>query len=295
MRLLHTKTLELKEFFGKDIPLYVILSHTWEEGQEVTFHEFQNPNEEVKQRSGYKKILDSCFLSDKYGFHYIWIDTCCINKDSSAELSEAINSMYEYYRNSTVCYAYLEDVCGEQDPRKEGSQFRKSKWFTRGWTLQELMAPSRLVFFSEGWVDIGTKSSLKDIIIAVTGIPSSVLSSLYDLQNISVAQKMSWAARRETTREEDLAYCLMGIVGVNMPTLYGEGGVNAFMRLQEEIIKRSADQSIFAWKANRDDGTKRGLLARSPSEFVDSWRVRDGRDIATYSTTNRGLCIKLPL
>ncbi|KAK7468399.1 hypothetical protein VKT23_002914 [Stygiomarasmius scandens] len=297
MRLLHTETLQLKEFFGKDIPPYAALSHTWEESQEVSFQEFQNPTEDVKKRSGYTKILEACRLSYRYGFQYIWIDTCCINKDSSAELSEAINSMYEYYRNAVVCYAYLEDVYGDEDPRAEGSQFRSSKWFARGWTLQELLAPSRLIFFAAGWVDIGTRSSLEDIITAETGIPSSALNSLSSLQDISVAQKMSWAAKRETSREEDLAYCLMGIVGVNMPTLYGEGGVNAFMRLQEEIIKRSADQSIFAWKANKDDGTRRGLLAHSPSEFVSSGRVHASRDrdTTTYSMTNRGLCIKLPL
>ncbi|KAF5361601.1 hypothetical protein D9758_007319 [Tetrapyrgos nigripes] len=297
MRLLHTRTLELKEFFGKDIPLYAILSHTWEDNQEVTFQEFLYPTEEIKQKRGYTKIVKACRLSETYGFQYVWIDTCCINKDSSAELSEAINSMYQYYRNSVVCYAYLEDVWSDEDPRKEGSRFRCSKWFTRGWTLQELLAPSRLVFFAADWVDIGTKSSLEDIIQAETGIPSTVLHSLSKLQDISVAQKMSWAAKRATTREEDLAYCLMGIVGVNMPTLYGEGGARAFIRLQEEIIKRSADQSIFAWKAQNGEETSRGLLARSPAEFLSSGRVRasGGRDITTYSMTNRGLCIKLPL
>ncbi|THU80949.1 HET-domain-containing protein [Dendrothele bispora CBS 962.96] len=287
--------LEIVEFL-RDVPPYVILSHTWED-DEVSFQDMQNP-ELARRKKGYTKILAACRLAQNDGYEYIWIDSCCINKDSSAELSEAINSMYRYYEKSDVCYAYLSDARRDEDPRSHTSSFRWCKWFTRGWTLQELLAPSELVFFDKGWIEMGTKRDLHDVITAITGIPMRVLFG--DMTSVSIAKRMSWAAFRKTTRPEDLAYSLMGIFGVNIPPLYGEGLSNAFMRLQREIIISSDDRSIFAWVASRHDSdlNSRGLFARSPFEFRHSGGVgmSDSSLIdSSFSMMNSGLEIQLPL
>ncbi|KAF5355546.1 hypothetical protein D9758_006431 [Tetrapyrgos nigripes] len=326
MRLLHTSTYELKEFISSDIPEYAILSHTWEE-EEILFEDIHNPasRKVATRKRGWRKVVGTCERAKEDGLDWVWIDTCCINKDSSAELSEAINSMFRYYRNSFVCYAYLSDYHvhvngfpGKEDAEttafdslsgyhphvdscpvlKDGNAaFAKCRWFTRGWTLQELIAPSEMVFFDAEWNNLGTKYNLRWLINQVTGIPHhTVLIDGGNLKRYSIATRMSWAADRQTTREEDQAYSLMGIFGVNIPTLYGEGGERAFMRLQEEIIKYSDDQSIFAWMSNTKEETRRGLLARSPSEFKKShvgFSLRPSR--APYSLTNHGLHIHLPM
>ena len=158
------------------------------------------------------------------GFDYIWIDTCCIDKTSSAELSEALNSMYRWYQEAEECYAYLADVPHNSINRATGvtGPSWKSRWFTRGWTLQELIAPLSVIFLNSEWQEIGTKSNLQRDISEITGIPSSFLLG-DDLRHASIAQRMSWASKRETTRIEDLAYYLMGLFGIYMPMLYGEG------------------------------------------------------------------------
>ncbi|KAK7468914.1 hypothetical protein VKT23_003411 [Stygiomarasmius scandens] len=282
--------------FQRDIPPYAILSHTWVD-EEVSFQDIQHP-EVAQVKKGYTKIIRACHLARQQKLHYIWIDSCCINKDSSAELSEALNSMYRYYADSAVCYVYLSDVLSD-DPRKVNSMFRSCKWFTRGWTLQELLAPSELVFYDSNWKKIGTKLSLHDIITSRTGIPAKVLFG--DYSDISIARKMSWAARRQTTRPEDRAYSLMGIFRVSMPVIYGEGLTNAFMHLQREIILSSDDRSIFAWVATLSDSDldSRGLLARSPFDFRWSRNVGMsgpivGKD-SSFSMTNSGLHIHLPV
>ncbi|KAK7472210.1 hypothetical protein VKT23_000332 [Stygiomarasmius scandens] len=298
MRLLHTSSLQLVEFFGANIPSYAILSHTWEEG-EVIFQDFQNP-EQAKLKTGYDKLAKACDRACLDELEWIWIDTCCINKESSAELTEAINSMYSYYRDSRICYAYLMNVRkSDGDPNLVDSTFTKCKWFTRGWTLQELLAPANVVFYDKDWIEIGTKYTLRSIITAVTGIPFDILMGA-DSGKISVAKKMSWAAHRVTTREEDCAYSLMGIFRVHMPTMYGEGGRNAFMRLQLQIIKSSDDRSIFAWCSSSGEyPDETGLLARSPYDFRHSGDVQisssDHHMDLPYSMTNRGLQIHLPL
>ncbi|KAF5340121.1 hypothetical protein D9758_013179 [Tetrapyrgos nigripes] len=295
MRLLNTKTLRLEEFYS-EIPPYAILSHTWEK-EEVTFQDIQNL-EIARRKAGYVKVWKACVRAQRYDFDWIWIDSCCINKDSSAELSEAINSMYQYYEDAEVCYAYLCDVSASYHPRDPCSGFRSSRWFRRGWTLQELLAPSHVVFLDRDWIRIGTRWSLRDVISATTAIPVKVFEG-HDINAFSVAQRISWAALRETTRPEDQAYCLMGIFGVSMPPIYGEGGIKAFMRLQQEIIKISDDRSIFAWTASSKGEGPRGLLARSPYEFRMSGEVKasepDVGDRASYSFGNNGLHIHLPL
>lgn len=292
MRLLNTSSINLEEFIGENVPDYVILSHTWGD-DEVTFQDLLENSHDLHEKGGYKKIQSCCNQAIADGFEYAWVDTCCIDKTSSSELSEAINSMFRWYRNAQICYAYLNDVPDDEDHQSEDSAFRRSRWFTRGWTLQEMLAPLSVTFFGRGWVDIGTKASLREAISDVTDIETQILSMNYTGE-ISVAQRMSWASKRETTRVEDLAYCLMGLFGINMSLLYGEGE-NAFVRLQLEIIKSSDDQSIFAWTGA---GKERGFLARSPSEFINCGDIRQidtGMQSQPYEMTNKGLRIQLPM
>jgi len=228
MRLINTTTLQVEEFQNHEIPEYVILSHTWEE-EEVSLQDMQTPA--CKKKRGYYKIKQCCEKVASDGFTYCWIDTCCIDKTSSAELSEAINSMYKWYQNSRICYAYLSDFEASPDLVMENYRsFTESRWWTRGWTLQELLAPSIVEFYSVNWVEVGTKLSLHEQITEITGIDEGVLCGADPLRR-NVAVRMSWAARRKTTRIEDQAYCLMGLFHVNMPLLYGEGS-RAFIRLQ---------------------------------------------------------------
>ncbi|TBU35788.1 heterokaryon incompatibility protein-domain-containing protein [Dichomitus squalens] len=194
------------------------------------------------------KVREACRVAREHGYRYIWIDSCCIDKTSSSELSEAINSMHRWYRDASVCYAFLADVptANRAEIRSPGSPFYQSRWFTRGWTLQELIASRSLVFLSRDWVALGTKVSLVDVVETITGIDQDILRHQKSLDQVSVARRMSWASRRSTTRVEDEAYCLLGIFGINMETLYGEGR-HAFFRLQEKILMQIPDQSIFAW------------------------------------------------
>lgn len=252
MWLLNTSTIELESFEGKK-PKYAILSHRWEE-QESSFDDVQNKR--GREKKGYNKILNCCSQALKDGFKYTWIDTCCIDKRSSAELSEAINSMFRWYKDAEVCYAYLSDVAS-------GDDLERSQWFTRGWTLQELLAPHHLIFYNRRWVSIGSKMELTKVINRVTGISTAALEDL-DKDSSCIAARMNWAAGRQTTREEDRAYSLLGLFGVNMPLLYGEGD-KAFLRLQEEITKYSKDPSIFAW--SRDPHILFNLFAKSPDSF----------------------------
>ncbi|KAK4161783.1 heterokaryon incompatibility protein-domain-containing protein [Cladorrhinum sp. PSN259] len=261
MRLLRSDKLELVNFPGQDTPPFAILSHTWDEG-EVLFQDIQKGT--ATSRRGIRKVLGACAQAREDGFEYIWIDTCCIDKTSSAELSEAINSMYQWYSDADVCYALLSDVDGSEDPYMQDSSFSKSRWFTRGWTLQELIAPPIVIFYDSDWARIGSKSQLQEIVVKITGI-SAVYFETMDLSQFSAAQKMSWAANRDTTRVEDTAYCLLGLFSINMPLLYGEGS-NAFIRLQEEILRQSEDDSLLC-RADLTSGEERPLFAESPAVF----------------------------
>ncbi|KAH0526549.1 hypothetical protein TsFJ059_009852 [Trichoderma semiorbis] len=281
MRLLKTDTLEFRDFDYGNIPQYAILSHRWG-SEELTLQEMEAG---VTNKQGYKKVQQFCSRAKADGFDYGWVDTCCINKTSSAELSEAINSMYLWYYQAERCYAYLVDV-----PSK--SNIEDSEWFARGWTLQELVAPSEVYFVDEHWNDLGTKRDLQQVVSKCTGIPINILSGDDDLETASIAQRMSWAANRKTQRLEDRAYSLMGIFGINMPLLYGEGE-RAFIRLQEEIMKVSDDHTIFAWGSSDSRG---GILATSPEAFKNSKNIipfnhfNDPNDASTYPM--RKLCVQ---
>ncbi|KAI0098141.1 heterokaryon incompatibility protein-domain-containing protein [Nemania sp. FL0031] len=259
MRLIYTRTdgkhnrYEMREFFGDTIPKYAILSHTWGE-DEVNFKDMQD--RWVKKKEGFRKILYTCEQAQRDGIDWAWIDTCCIDKSSSAELSEAINSMYAWYHSSATCYAYLADVLTDDDLVTEQSRFRGSRWFNRSWTLQELIAPREVKFYDKEWRHIGNEAGPQNgfakLLEEITGIPKDCLVEHRSPSSYSVAKRMSWASKRKCTRIEDIAYSLIGIFNVNMPLLYGEGA-KAFIRLQEEIMKEIDDHSLYAWTLPEND------------------------------------------
>ena len=264
------------EFGDDEVTKYAILSHRWIE-QEVDCDEIvelakidEEERDEIRQRDGYRKILQSCEQAKKDGYKWLWIDTCCIDKRSSAELSEAINSMYRWYENSGICYAYLHDVHGPSFP-VTGDHARYPggwpEWFSRGWTLQEMIAPRDVQFFNRDWHPIGDKRALAPILQTITRVPQDILKEGLSSNRPCVAQIMSWAAYRTTTRVEDRTYSLMGLLDVNMPMLYGEGR-KAFHRLQLEIIRTSDDQSIFAWGCREVKVRTGSILADDPSFFL---------------------------
>ncbi|CAJ2502628.1 Uu.00g100220.m01.CDS01 [Anthostomella pinea] len=235
---------------------------TWEE-EKVLFPDVEGHTPTAwRDKKGFRKIELCSQQAIEDGYNYIWVDTCCIDKSSSAELSEAINSMFEWYSRSQVCYAYLGDAI-------PSSPFDKCRWFTRGWTLQELVAPRKVHFYNQDWQFVGSRYSLADELVRITRIDRSLFRTGFDdsLQHVlgsySIATRMSWASRRNTTRLEDTVYCLMGLFGVNMPLLYGEGK-RAFRRLQDEIMRKSTDTSVLACVL-RPQGNH--LLAESPSNF----------------------------
>jgi hypothetical protein len=273
MRLLNTTTYEIEEFIGSNIPPYAILSHTWEQ-DEVVLQEYQSPTVATRDKQGYKKIIATCDLArESDGLGYAWVDTCCIDKTSSSELSEAINSMFRWYKDAVVCYAYLQDLKPEQDV----ASMCECRWFTRGWTLQELIAPQRVLFYDSGWSKRGDKQTLRDMLRQITNINGAVLSSGYLLASFPIATRMFWASRRKTTRLEDRAYCLMGLFNVNMPLLYGEGE-KAFLRLQHEIMKVDSDLTILAWGPHEDMSVINDQLITELSKRTNDFircRLRD--------------------
>ncbi|KAF2174469.1 hypothetical protein K469DRAFT_708943 [Zopfia rhizophila CBS 207.26] len=281
MRLLrrsNTGEFSLTEDLAGDetIPPYAILSHTWgADTEEVTFDDLTNGT--GKDKLGYKKIWFCGEQAVQDGLEYFWIDTCCINKANKAELSQAINSMFRWYRNATRCYVYLSDVptiSVTSNRRKKltrlwGSDFRKSRWFTRGWTLQELLGPVSVEFFSQERRRLGDKSSLEQLIHEITGIPKTALQGT-PLSHFSVKDRFQWIGSRQTKLEEDKAYSLLGIFDVDIPLRYGEGMASAFKRLEEEINKLSTYIQDLRITDPRDDkkrieDTKGGLL-------IDSYR-----------------------
>lgn len=337
MRLINVETLKLESFADhRNAPDYAMLSHTWGgPGDEVLFQEMENITEATKEKKGWKKIEYTCRQAKEDGVEYAWVDTCCIDKSSSAELSEAINSMYAWYEKSKICYAYLADVDVDQPPqlgelgvaenaappadagnansevnleqvevpagnetganddgpltmseennqisaaecpnpehRSFDGQFKASRWFTRGWTLQELLAPDRVEFFSGQWTPLGSLKKLAKAVSTVTTIPLTMLYHEFPITSYSAAKRMSWASKRTTTRLEDEAYCLLGLFQINIPLLYGEGR-KAFKRLQEEILLETADLSLFAWSCGMMHDQP--LFADSPAKFVHSSQIR---------------------
>ncbi|KAM0429700.1 hypothetical protein ACHAPT_006306 [Fusarium lateritium] len=319
MRLLNAHTCRLELFNGAetDIPPYAILSHTWAD-DEISFQDItQLSLDDLSYRDSFYKVREGCDQARRDGFDYIWIDTCCIDKASSAELSEAINSMFKWYQQSTLCYVYLSDFDSdfsylptaqqknrEIDLPPDDTSFFGSRWFTRGWTLQELIAPRSVDFFDQNWIRFGTRDDdLLDRVCQRTGVWPQLFSEprcacpggdsappVRDgncmechktdclpqiLDTFAVSVKMSWAASRVTTRKEDAAYCLLGLFNINMPMLYGEGD-KAFLRLQEAIVRQSKDQSILLWRAGPSQIPQErapGCLAPLCETFKDPVRI----------------------
>jgi hypothetical protein len=257
-------------FIDGAIPPYAILSHRWgEEIEEVTLADITNGT--GKDKAGYRKIQFCAEQAVRDGLKYFWIDTCCIDKENYAELSHAINSMFRWYRDAARCYVYLSDVSKAPPNSEDGTdpstwelEFRKSEWFSRGWTLQELLAPSIVEFFSQHWERIGDKTSLKRQIHEITGIPDSALQGMR-LSSFSDYERFSWMERRQTKKGVDRAYALLGIFDVNLMLNYDEGVESAFRRLQEEIdkLKRCLQDLRLTdprYDKKRIEDTKGGLL-----------------------------------
>ena len=312
MRLLDARTITLRSFVSEnEVPRYAILSHTWGR-EEVAFDDLNGSD--PSQLYGYEKLNEACRQTRRDGIHYLWMDTCCIDKRSSSELSEAINSMFKWYKAAAVCYAYLQDVevpdiesfknlsnltnlnlTSKHETHIQETRFAKSRWWTRGWTLQELIAPSELIFYNKFFKRIGSKEELVRVISVISGVDEAVLLHKLSLKDVCVATRMSWAAKRKTTRIEDIAYSLLGIFGINMAMLYGEGN-RAFIRLQEEIIKSTNDQSIFTWNGYKYENGS--LFAHRPSCFKSTDRIvplQHWKNRSEFSLTNAGLDIALPL
>ncbi|KAM7194145.1 vegetative incompatibility protein HET-E-1 [Naviculisporaceae sp. PSN 640] len=278
MRLWNTHTELFEEFLDDNsIPPYAILSHTWD-GEEALLTDVKSwTNSHILiTHQGYQKIVKAREVARSQDCKYIWIDTCCIDQSSSAELTEAINSMYGWYARAKVCYI---NPGGRPYVYKSREELDRCRWFSRGWTLQELIAPQNIIFYDADWNAIGTKKTLANKLSAITKIDRDILLHRKSLSTVSVAQKMSWAAGRKTTRTEDTAYCLLGIFGVHLPAIYGEKH-RAFRRLQEAILNsESNDLSIFAWsrqpstKLHRGNGKECktreycGVFATAPSDF----------------------------
>lgn len=311
MRLLNKITLELETFLSDSIPPYIILSHRWQ-GSETNLQEFlvQRHLPRAQQSPGTAKVVRFCAQVANHHEEYVWVDTCCIDKTSSAELQEAINSMYKWYEHAHMCYVLLDDVLltdvNETYPAAEASvgrdgkkydSFERSLWFTRGWTLQELLAPTEQFFVDADWKPIGSRKNLSPRIEAITGIRPVCFGSSFEIRNTPVAKRMSWLSGRRTSRAEDLAYCMLGIFDVNITMLYGEGK-KAFTRLQREIVQTINDESIFLWRMpGKVAGTTGPILAPSPACFAvcQSLDIKISKffDREPYQMTTRGLEIEL--
>ena len=246
MRLLkydeHGEVCLTEDLLGKDeIPPYAILSHTWG-NEEVTFEDLTNGT--GKEKNGYDKIRFCMQQAARDGLEYSWVDTCCIKKTDTTELQHAINSMFRWYKDAAVCYVFLSDVSvakrkadSESCPSSWEPAFRFSRWFTRGWTLQELLAPQKVNFFSRECKLLGGLPELLDLLHSITKLPAAVLRGA-SLEGFPIEERLAWTKDRVTTREEDKAYSLLGMFGIFMPLIYGEGEANAFARLRKEIRER---------------------------------------------------------
>lgn len=318
MRLINTNTHLIEKFDDpSNVPDsgYAILSHTWtiKPDKELELEDIRTAgNNDAKANlvKANTKTRETCSLAQTSAYSYAWIDTICIDQNSSSDKSEAINAMYRYYQDAKICFTHLFDVDGhgitltDLNPNKPDTddmkavrkEFTNARWFKRGWTLQELLAPPRLRFYDKNWNLLGSRNDLCNTIAGITRIEPEVLQDAQQMWACSIAKRMSWAAGRKTRRPEDKAYSLLGIFGVNMPMIYGEGD-RAFIRLQEEIIKISDDQSLFTWSISEDRNNS-ALLARSPDPFEGCTNItrellRTGN--YPYSVNNRGISMQLSL
>lgn len=264
---------------------YAMLSHCWDyEDGEVSSLDMTWGTH--KQKQGYAKLESACRLAASHGYKYIWIDTCCLNREDPGEMSEAINAMFDWYKNASVCYVYLADVEAVLSPHNYHTftdALSRARWFTRGWTLLELVAPDNVQFVNRTWRACGSKIDLASSISSFTNINQEVLLDPTTLSTVPVARRLSWASRRTTTRPEDQAYCLIGLFGIYLPILYGEGLANAFHRLQLETLKVTQDLSLLGWSSAKYDHTSASVIAKSPADFAHASSILFKADSRTDS------------
>ena len=290
MRLLHTSTYQLHNHRGTP-PDYAILSHRWCSDGEITLSELDSSDllDDFVTTPQLEKIREACREAARQGIEWIWIDSCCIDKTNSEELARSIRSMFQWYRSAEVCYTYLQDVDMEKFDGNIlcNERGKPSEWFSRGWTLQELLAPRKMLFFDMNWHIIGDRYDLALPVEAITRISSNYLRGEADFRTASIATRMSWLADRKTQEPEDMAYGMLGILNVSLVPMYGEGH-GAWMRLQRELLDTRPDESLFAWTAlpgtlphHGNSSTwaadEWGLLAPHPTCFRDSHDITVGQ------------------
>ncbi|KAI9566978.1 hypothetical protein HD554DRAFT_2111690 [Boletus coccyginus] len=273
---------------------YAIFSHRWFSEGEPTYQDMMKGNR--LGGAGYEKLKQFCDTAQSARVTYAWSDTCCINKDSSAELDESIRSMFRWYRNSFICIAYL----GNTDCLDNVGD---DEWFRRGWTLQELIAPKCIKFYGRKWNpltdvvnDLDHWEILKKIENVTTIRAHFLRGRQFEPGPKDIAERMSWAAGRTTTRGEDRAYSLMGIFGVSMSVAYGEGPDQAFFRLTEAILHVSDSLDILNWTgapASTSHATR--MLPSSPDCYLMKNRPKFSalQNPQSLTLTNRGLQLDL--
>ncbi|KAI1077186.1 hypothetical protein F5B20DRAFT_572336 [Whalleya microplaca] len=281
-----------------NIPSYAILSHTWGP-EEVLFADIDKAPSSWQQKVGYNKIRFCAEKAKQHGLRYFWVDTCCIDKSDSIELQTAINSMFRWYRDAKRCYVYLSDVSHIPTDATtadaggimtwEGA-FQNSRWHSRGWTLQELLAPAVVEFYSMQGVYLGDKKSLEHQLCNITGIPVRALRG-DPLSDFLIVEREAWVRNRQTKHEEDMVYSLFGIFDVHMPLIYGEGRQNAQKRLREEVqkAKKGAKYEEFCITFSLTDVPEIQNFVARERELVEIHRVLSGSDGARRSVVLHGL------
>ncbi|KAF9483345.1 hypothetical protein BDN70DRAFT_329371 [Pholiota conissans] len=279
---------------------YAILSHTWlQSSSEVTYNNWKNGDDLDLSHEGYRKLVNFCRIAEaEYNVTFGWMDTVCINKSSSSELDESIRSMYKWYEDATICITYLADSSSIDDMAND-------RWFTRGWTLQELFAPKYLNFYSCDWQRVETDTTWNDkecydiqqVITSATGITRNHM----DYPKLaSISTKMRWAAKRQVTRAEDASYSLMGLFGVSMSIAYGEGPERAFARLVNEIINTMPGEDIldifnFGGGPGTFDSTLHGFLPLNPKVYLDSSKFNFSKGRLTKPLIMTHLGLRIPV
>jgi heterokaryon incompatibility protein (HET) len=254
MRLINVRTLDLRKF-NQHPPRYAILSHRWIDEQEICLQDWevyvanQDPlSSQIKCKSGFIKIQNACIQAQKRGFEWLWADTVCIDKRDNSEVTKSVNLMFSWYQSASVCFAYMHEVSNNNQRLKwteDNAVVRKTpEWFTRGWTLQELLAPKKLLLSDQDWNCIGDRENCAQVITKFTGIPLSALCGK-DIQSYSYADRLAWAKGRQTTEPEDRVYSLLGLLGVSLPAVgYGIGLKAALWQLESAIEKQRADGNL---------------------------------------------------
>jgi hypothetical protein len=261
MRLIHARTNELQEF-NEPQTEYAILSHRWVDGHEVRLQDWEvyvarqeSASSQIQCKSGFAKIRDACTQAHIRGLEWLWADTVCIDKTNDVEVRTSINRMFSWYQSASICFVYLDDV--QNGKRLEDMTEDKPKWFTRGWTLQELLAPKIVLFFDQTWNFLGNRKELADVISKFTRIPVAVLRD-GNIQSYSHAERISWSIGRKTTLPEDLVYSLLGLSEVTLFAEYGIGYQQALLRLKSAILERKreghfpATDNEYLWKVIKD-------------------------------------------